>query len=192
MKIIGITGGIGAGKSTVSNEFARLGATVIDADKIAKEVLKKNGLAYAEAISAFGNDILLENGEINRKKLAEIVFSDKAKLNRLNEITHKHIFIKMQEEIDRAKTEVVVLDVPLLFSADFAIECDIKIAVLADENVRICRVENRDKVTAEQVKARIKNQLTDEEYREMADICIINNDFDDTKRQIEKIYESVR
>ncbi len=191
MKIIGITGGIGAGKSTVSKEFENLGATVVDADKISRAVLLKNGRAYEEAVEFFGEEILLENGEINRKRLADIVFSDKKMLDKLNEITHKHIFFEMKNQIKNAKTKVVILDVPLLFSADFSIDCDLKVAVLADENVRIERVMKRDKVTAEEVKARISNQMSDKEYEEKADICIINNDLEDTKKQIKKIYESV-
>ncbi len=191
MKIIGVTGGIGAGKTTVCREFERLGATVVDADKIAREVLKKDGRAYSETLSAFGDGILLPSGEIDRKKLAGIVFADKNKLESLNKITHKHIFDIMNEEISSAKTDVVVLDVPLLFSSDFKIKCDVKVAVLADESVRLERVQSRDNMTKEQVLSRIKSQLGDEEYRKKADICIINNDLSDAIKQVKKIYEGV-
>lgn len=191
MKIIGVTGGIGAGKSTVCKEFERLGATVIDADKIAREVLLQNGGAYGETVEFFGKDILFENGDINRKKLAQLVFSDKDKLEMLNKITHKYIFEEMNKQINSAKSQVVVLDVPLLFSSDFPIFCDLKVAVLADKIIRIDRVMKRDNATAKEVKERIKNQISDDKYREMADICIINNDLDETKQQIKEIYESV-
>ncbi len=191
MKIIGITGGIGAGKSTVSKEFECLGATIVDADRIAKAVLLKDGNAYKEALDFFGYDIVLEDGEIDRKKLAGIVFSDKEKLEMLNKITHKHIFAEMEKQIEAAKTRVVILDVPLLFSSDFNIECDLKIAVLADEEIRIKRVMSRDNAQYDEVKARIRNQISDEKYRRMADICIVNDDLEETLRQVKRIYESV-
>ena len=192
MKIIGITGGIGAGKSTVSAEFKVLGAKVIDADAISRQITTKEGLAYGEIVDYFGESILLTNGEINRKALAEIVFSDKDKLNALNEITHKHIFDNMREEIKNSSEELVVLDVPLLFSDDFKIPCDIKIAVLADEDLRIERVMNRDGMSKEEVVERIKNQMTNEEYMSLADIYIWNNDLEESKKQVREIYESVR
>ena len=192
MKMIGITGGIGAGKSTVSAEFKKLGAKVVDADAISRQVTTKEGLAYKEIVQHFGESILFENGEINRKALAEIVFSDKNKLATLNEITHKHIFTKMQEEIDISTEEIVVLDVPLLFSDDFKIPCDIKIAVVADEDIRIDRVMKRDGMTYEEVEKRIKNQITNEEYMNLADIYIWNNDLEETQKQVREIYESAR
>ena len=92
MRIIGVTGGIGAGKSTVSKMFSQLGADIVDADEIARAVTKKEGRAFSEIISFFGKEILSESGEIDRKKLAGIVFSDKEKLVALNEITHKYVF----------------------------------------------------------------------------------------------------
>ncbi len=192
MKIIGITGGIGAGKSTVSAEFKKLGAKVIDADAISRQITTKEGTAYGEIVDYFGESILLKNGEINRKALAEIVFSDKAKLNALNEITHKHIFNKMQEEINASSEEIIVLDVPLLFSDDFKIPCDIKIAVLAEDNLRIERAMKRDGMTCEEVARRIKNQMTNEEYIGLADIYIWNNGLEETRKHVREIYESVR
>ncbi len=192
MKIIGITGGIGAGKSIVSAEFEKLGAKVIDADNISRRVTAKNGQGYQEVVDYFGENILLENGEINRKALAKIVFSDKNKLNTLNKITHKHIFAEMKAEINNSKEDVIVLDVPLLFSDDFKILCDIKIAILADEDVRIKRVMKRDGLSEAEIRARIQNQMTNEEYERLADICIWNNDLAETKKQIKEIFESVR
>ncbi|MBQ2890555.1 MAG: dephospho-CoA kinase [Clostridia bacterium] len=192
MKIIGITGGIGAGKSTVSAEFKELGAKVIDADAISRSITTKEGQAYGEIVNYFGESILSGNGEINRKALAEIVFSNKDKLDALNEITHKHIFNKMQEEINASSEGIVVLDVPLLFSDDFKIPCDIKIAVLADENLRIERAMKRDGMVYEEVVKRIENQMTNEEYMSLADIYIWNNDLEETKKQVREIYESMR
>lgn len=191
MKIIGITGGIGSGKSTVCAFFKELGATVIDADEISRSVTKKTGSAYGETVEFFGRDILLESGEIDRKRLAKIVFLDKEKLKVLNEITHKHIFEEMNMRINGAKTKVVVLDVPLLFSADFKIKCDLKIAVIAPKELRLIRAARRDNCKTADIEARMKNQMSDEEYRARADMCIVNDDLAKTKEQVKKIYESV-
>ena len=189
MKIIGITGGIGAGKSTVTAEFEKLGATVVDADAISRNVTLKSGCAYLEIVKVFGEEILLASGELNRKKLAEIVFSDKNKLDELNKITHKHIFKEMEKQIENAKTDIVVLDVPLLFSNDFPIKCDLKIAVLAEKATRIQRVKNRDGINTDEIEARILNQLSEEDYIKLADICIINENLNETIEQVKKIYE---
>ncbi|MBR2916558.1 MAG: dephospho-CoA kinase [Clostridia bacterium] len=191
MKIIGITGGIGAGKSTVSAEFAKLGAKVIDADAISRQVTAKDGLAYGEIVEYFGKEVLTASGEIDRKALAKTIFSHKEQLDALNKITHKHIFEEMKKEIKASSEDIVVLDVPLLFSEDFNIPCDMKIAVLCDEEIRIKRVMERDGMTPDEVKARIKNQMTDEEYQDLADICICNNDLAETRIQIAEIYKSM-
>ena len=95
MKIIGVTGGIGSGKSTVSGMFRQFGAEVIDADEISRNVAKKTGSAFCEIVENFGEEILLENGEIDRKRLGQIVFSDKNRLQVLNEIIHKYVFLEM-------------------------------------------------------------------------------------------------
>lgn len=192
MEIIGITGGIGAGKSTVSREFEKLGAKIVDADKISRQVMLKGGAAYYEAVDYFGKDILEDNGEINRKLLAKEVFSDKEKLEALNKITHKHIFAEMKRQINEAMEDVVVLDVPLLFSSDFKIKCDVKVAVIADESVRVKRVMARDSVSEDEVLSRIKNQISNEEYRLLADICIDNYDLSKTQQEVKKIYDRLK
>ena len=110
MKIIGVTGGIGSGKSTVSSMFRQFGAEIIDADEISRNVAKKTGSAFFEVVENFGLEILLENGEIDRKKLGQIVFSDKNKLVVLNEIIHKYVFCEMEKRIKESKAEIIILD----------------------------------------------------------------------------------
>lgn len=192
MKIIGITGGIGAGKSTVSREFGKLGAAVVDSDAISRNVTKKGGKAYGEIADFFGEEFLLEDGELDRRKIAKEVFSNGEKLNALNSITHKHIFAEMEKEIASAASDVAVLDVPLLFTSEFPFDCDLKIAVLADEDIRIKRVMERDNLSEAEIRARIANQIGDEEYKRLADICIINNDINHTRDMVREIFESVR
>ncbi len=175
MKIIGITGGTGAGKSILSKALEKCGATVIDADKISRQVASVGGTAFDEIVSYFGKDILMKNGEIDRKLLGNIVFNDINKLAALDEITHKHIFEEMEKQLKFCKTDIVVLDVPLLFSCDFPIKCDKTVAVIADDEIRLKRIMNRDNISDKMARARMNNQFSNETYRQMADICFENN-----------------
>ncbi len=189
-KILGITGGIGAGKSLVAKVFAELGATVVDADAIAREILEPEGKAFSAVVTAFGQEILMPNGFIDRKRLAGIVFENKEQLSQLNGLTHPVIFEEMQAQIDRAKTPLVCLDVPLLFSCDFPIFCHKTLAVLAPKEIRIARIVARDHCSEAEAEARIKNQLPDEVLREKADFCLVNDgDAECLYPKVKEIYE---
>lgn len=192
MRIIGVTGGIGAGKSTVSKMFSQLGADIVDADEIARAVTKKEGRAFSEIISFFGKEILSESGEIDRKKLAGIVFSDKEKLVALNEITHKYVFIEMEEQIKNSKKDVVILDVPLLFSSDFKLSYDFSVGVVAKIEERIKRVKQRDGLSEEEILMRIENQISDRELEEKADFIVENNDYNKALKSVEQIMKIVK
>ncbi len=189
MKIIGVTGGTGSGKSTLCAILGELGTTVVDADKIAREVTLKGGAAYPEIVREFGTGILDDNGEIVRKALGDIVFNDSKKLELLEKITHKHIFREMEAAIEASMASVVVLDVPLLFQCDFPFNCDLTVAVIADENVRINRIMKRDGLSEAQAKDRIRNQLSDAEYCQFADVvCENNGNSEDMMEFAKKIY----
>jgi len=192
MKLIGITGGIGAGKSQVTGIFARLGATIVDADAISRQVMQKDGAAYTKVVSAFGIGILNPDGEIDRKRLAALVFSDATQRERLNRITHAVIFEEMQRQIDQAKTKLVCLDVPLLFDSAFPFLCEKTIAVLAPKEVRIARVMERDGIAKEQIEARMAAQLTDEELRQKADFMIENiGSIKELEQKVIAIYQNI-
>ncbi|MBE5039683.1 dephospho-CoA kinase [Ructibacterium gallinarum] len=186
MRILGITGGIGAGKTTVTQMFVRLGADAVDADQISHEIMLPNGSAYFPVVHAFGKNILNADGTIHRKKLADIVFQNEKQLQLLNQITHGCIFEEMQRRIDRSKASLLCLDVPLLFSSDFPIRCDKTLAVIAPENCRIQRVMQRDSCTRKQAEQRICRQLSDTEFTALADFCIVNDG------SAEKIWEQVK
>ena len=175
MKIIGITGGTGAGKSSLCEELKKCGATIIDCDRISRSVTKSDGAAFGEIVEAFGEGILATDGELDRKALAAIVFNDEQKLELLNKITHKHIFAEMQKQLDECKTPVAVMDVPLLFNADFPFKCDLTVAVLAAPEVRLERIMNRDGISKSETLERMKNQMTEDEYKTLADICFVND-----------------
>ncbi len=192
MKLLGITGGIGAGKSLVTRCFNELGATIVDADEIARQVMDTDGIAYEEVIRHFGCEILDENKNINRKKLAQIVFSDSKKLEQLNQITHPCIFKEMENQIINAKTPLVCLDVPLLFSSNFPFSCNKTLAVIAPKELRIQRVMERDGATRGAVEARIAAQLSDEDFKKLADYCIYNDGEEEKLREeIQRVYNDI-
>ncbi len=188
MKIIGITGGTGAGKTSVCDEFKKYGAQIVDSDLIARQVVKKGQPALDEIISAFGNDVITDDGELDRKKVGSIVFSDGDKLKILNKITHKYIFAEMKRQIDESDAEIIVLDVPLLFQDDFPFDCDLTVAVVAYKSERIRRIMDRDGISKEFAEKRILSQLSDDEYKRLADICFENNgDNDKIKEFVKKL-----
>lgn len=189
MKVIGLTGVSGSGKTTVCEILSKLGAYIIDCDKIAHENMKMGNVAYAEIVATFGNNILLENGEINRKALGDIVFSHKEKLLVLNSITHKHIVsrvISLINEIKQKNNEYtsIIIDAPLLKEAGLIPVVDRVWVVSASEEKRVDRIIKRDNIEKSRALARLKYQNTD--YEKTAHV-IINNDFDN----MEDLFEYV-
>jgi len=176
MRIIGLIGGSGAGKSVVCDAAKTLGFAVIDADKIGHSIILKGNPAYDEIVSFFGMDILLDNGEINRKRLGEIVFSDEDKLCKLNEITHSKISKAIENEIALCNNSAVIIDGAVLYKASIFKKCDLIIAVTMPLQNRIKNISKRDCITYNEAISRINSQITDEQYSNMADIVIQNDD----------------
>lgn len=192
MKIIAVTGGIGSGKSTVSNEFKKLGAYVVDTDAISHEIMMRGYNAYDMVVAEFGNGILSDDLEIDRKRLADIVFNDKKKLETLNSIMHKEIYAELQRRIDASDADIVCAEIPLLFTAKCPIEIDVKVVVSASDDVRIRRVMLRDNCSADKVKERMANQLSDSEMCKLADVVIVNNgDINLVKEQVKAVFDSL-
>ncbi len=177
MKIIGLTGQSGAGKSTVAKMISEHGYTVINADEVYHQLLKPNSELCLKLAEKFGEQIL-KNGEVDRKTLSKIVFSDNKKLQDLNRITHKYIIdqtLRIISELD-AKGEVAVFyDAPQLFEAGFDKNCDNIIAVLADEEIREKRIIERDGIKSEDVKMRFNSQKSVDFFTENCDILVYNN-----------------
>lgn len=176
--IIGLTGSIATGKSTISKMFEQLNIPVIDADKIAREVVERGKDALNEIVESFGKEILNDDGTLNRKALGAIVFNDKKKLNKLNSIIHP----KIREEMNRQKEQhitaneqCVVLDVPLLFENKLTHMVDNILVVYVDEDVQLKRLMSRDNSTEEEALSRIKSQIPISEKVERADASIDNN-----------------
>lgn len=181
--VIGLTGQTGAGKSTVGESLLRRGAAWVDADLIAHDVADNEKVCLADLALEFTIDILNVDGTLNRKKLADIVFHDKAKLRRLNENIFPYIIRAIEAELARLRAEghhYIVLDAPTLFESGCDRYCDVIISVVADEQLRLQRILGRDGLTHEEAEARIQAQHRESYYVRRSDFVIENNDTVDT------------
>lgn len=172
--IVGITGGSGSGKSKVSALFAENGYTLVDADKIAKDIMKNDEKLKKNIKELFGKKYILPNGEVDRKALGQLVFTDKSKRELLNSVTHPAIYEEIVRQVKNGG-EKVVLDVPLLIGSPLYELCDITVAVLADKAKRISRITERDGLDEKAAENRINSQMSDEEYINGTDCRIYNN-----------------
>jgi len=173
---VGITGGIGSGKSTVCKVFRALGIPVFEADSIAKHLMNADPKIRMQLINVFGPSVYLSDHTIDRKFLAGIVFNDPFLLAQLNAIVHPAVQKAFDEWCSIQKTPYVLHEAAILFESGFYKMMDKTIAVVANEEERIERVMKRDKITKELVKQRIQNQLNDAERIKLADFVISNND----------------
>lgn len=189
MKIIGITGSSGAGKDTICEIIEKkYNAEIIDADKIAKELSKKGTMYLDSIVNCFGTEIINKKGELNRKKLADIIFDDEQKREELNKLTFVHVVDEIQKKINNIKKKIIVVNAPLLFESNLNKICDFVIAVIADRDKQIIRVMNRDNITKELAEKRINAQNTNEFFAENADYIIYNNeDIENIEEQLAKI-----
>jgi dephospho-CoA kinase len=173
---VGLTGGIGSGKSEVSRRLADHGAVVIDADKIAREVVEPGTSGLALIVDAFGRGVLRDDGSLDREKLGRIVFADAGELGRLNAIVHPRVGERvalLQREAPAGA--VVVYDVPLLAENNLAPMYDVVIVVDASDEVRLARLTGPRGMTEEDARARIDAQATREDRLKIADIVIPND-----------------
>ena len=189
MKLIGLTGGIGSGKSTVSDILREKGMYVIDADEISREETKSGGSALKPILEHFGERVFNENGSLNRQALADIVFNDKNELKILEKMTTDVVIMKVKERVidleNKGFNKPVILDAPLLIECGCQNECDEVWLVISPMEMRISRVMNRDNLTKEQILDRINNQLSDEEKMRYATRIIDNSaDLDYLNEQI--------
>ena len=173
--IIGLTGQTGAGKSTVCEFLRQMSFCVIDCDKVAREVTEKGSLFLSKLAAAFGNDIILADGSLNRRLLASLAFSSKDKTELLNKITHPEILSAIKQKIEGSSCEITVLDAPTLFESGADKLCDRIIAVLCDENKRKARIITRDNLSGEQADVRLSAAKSNEFFTERADAVIFND-----------------
>lgn len=179
MITVGLTGGLASGKSLVSGIFREFGAVVIDADVISREVIMAGKPGYYEVVEAFGNEILENDGSINRKKLAEIVFNDKKKLKLLESIIHPKVMAEQERLLQNFRLlgsiSIAVVDAPLLIEAGFHKKVDYLIVVSAKKDNQIKRSLKRDKISIKEIEKRIDAQFPLEKKIKLADFVIENN-----------------
>lgn len=176
--VIGLTGQSGAGKTTVCRVFEEKGFAIINADKIARQIMKKGMPCLSELTECFGDEILQEDGTLNRQKLADIVFNDKEKLKQLNAISYPYITCEILNKIKKLSAEkckYVLLDAPTLFESRADDFCNLIISVTATEKNRTARIAKRDGITAEQIKRRFSSQHTERFFINHSDFIIKNN-----------------
>jgi len=196
MIIVVLTGSVGTGKSTVTKFFRQLGAYIIDWDELAREVTRPHLRAWKEIVEYFGKGILNEDLTINRQKLAEIAFSDKEKVAKLNQIVHPEVFKEDERITNEIKSldpdALIIKDIPLLFELTRPVYVDKVVVVSASEQTQLRRLEEKG-MSREDAQSRIKSQLPLEEKIKSADF-VINNDgpLEETKKQVEEIYSLLR
>lgn len=186
--VIGLTGGIASGKSTVSNMFRNQGIRIIDADKISRDVVEIGEPAYQQIVKTFGQDILLDDQTINREKLGAIIFSNDKNRQQLNEIVHPAVrkeMLKQKQEEKERNAKQVVLDIPLLFESKLTHMVDVTVLVYVDEQTQLKRLMNRNGYSKEEAMMRIQSQLPLKEKVKLADVIINNNgSIEDTEAQV--------
>lgn len=190
--LVALTGGIASGKSTVADLFAQHGAVVIRADDLAREVVAKGGRAYDQVVAHFGNQILTADGQVDRTKLAAIVFNEPSELTALEEITHPAVQAQLASRMaDIDSRQIVIYEVPLLIEKNLFNKFDKSIAVIADLELRAQRAQERGLDPAD-FYARVENQTSDEQRRKSVDIVIENNgDLSQLAQQVDQAWQQL-
>ena len=189
MTVVGLTGGIGAGKSQVSAYFQSFGATVLDADQLSRQALERGSQGFESVVEAFGDQIL-HNGEIDRRTLGEIVFRDEAKRKLLESIVHPYVREEFRKAASRLREgEVLVYEIPLLVETKAMGNFDLIVTVEAPEEIRRERLRTKGYLASE-IERRMAAQASSEQRRSVADVVIENSsDLDSLLRSCEKIWE---
>ena len=191
-RIIGITGGIASGKSNVASVIEKLGYPVIDCDKISYELSKKNGPLYKAILEKFGPDYILDDGELNRKKLGILIFNNSSAKNLINDTTHPIIREHLLEEIKKIPDGLVFIEVPLLYEAKFDKICDKVICVFLKKKYQVERLMQREGIDEDYALAKIHSQMDLYLKREKADYVIDSHgSFEETEKEVKNVLEDI-
>lgn len=194
MIIIGVTGGMGSGKSLASRMFGELGAVVIEADKVGKKLYSIDPTLKNKIVEAFGNDILDDSGEVSFKKLAAVAFKNSSSVGLLNSITHPFIKIAIREKIIELAIshDVIVVDAALLYEGELLYSVDYIITVTAPEELRVKRVVDSGRFSEEEVRKRMALQLPEKEKADRADYVITNvGTIEELRAKVEDVYNKI-
>ena len=196
IRVMGLTGNIGSGKSTVSGYLAGKGAFVLDADEISRDALKPHGGCYEAVIRAFGTDIIRDDFTVDRRKLSGIVFHDEEKRRVLNGIIHPYVIKTMAEGAAAAlkaqEERLVIFDVPLLIESGMHTMTDLNVLVYAEDEQRLARILRRDGCSEEEARSRMGSQMPQEEKRAYCQVVLDNSGtLESLYQQADKLYERV-
>lgn len=191
---IGLTGGIATGKSTVSSMLTRKGALLVDADVIAREVMLPGHPVLAEVAAYFGQDVIQADGQLDRKKLGEIIFHDEKKRQALNEITHPAIRREIRKQMTDYEAaypdRLVVVDIPLLYESELQSLFEKVIVVYVPREIQLHRLMERDNITKERAEARLNSQMDIEQKKQLADEVIDNSGtLEKTSFQVDELWK---
>lgn len=195
MLLVGLTGGIGSGKSTVARMLADRGAVVFDADELARRAVDPGTPGQLAVIQRFGPGVLSPDGSIDRQELGRLVFRDDLARRDLEAVVHPEVFRLLNEGLDpyRETDRVAVFDAPLIVEAGFHEACDVLVVVTAPADTRISRIVGQGRLTEQQARARITAQASDEEKERLADFVIRNDgDVGDLERVVEVVWQELR
>lgn len=197
MQVIGLTGGIASGKSTVAKMLEEKGAYLLDADRLAREVVEPDQPAWQEIVNWLGQSILLPDRSIDRSKLAELVFSNRPMLERLNSIVHPRVGFRLValSKIIREKDPdaVLIYDIPLLIEADMQSLVDLVLLVYVPRKTQIARLQQRDSLSRVDAEIRLKNQMDIEDKKEYADAVIDNSGtLAETSDQVDQFWDKFK
>ena len=188
MKIVGLTGGIATGKSTISQYLLIQNIPVIDCDLIARQVVEKDTIGLQQLIAAFGEEILTDSKELNRAKLGNIIFNHQEKRQLVNQIVHPLVDVEMKKQIANYQLmnkQLVVLDIPLLFEENYQTWCDEVLVVYIPTGLQLKRLMQRNHLSQEEAKSRIHSQMSIDEKKLLADRVV------DNSQSLEKTYQQV-
>lgn len=190
MKIIGLTGGIGSGKTTVANFFKEFNIPIYIADVEAKALMNRSKVIKRKLIALFGDNAYVDN-KLNRPFLAQKIFNDKELLQKMNAIVHPKVASHFKRWLKKQNAPYVIKEVAILFENGSYKQCDYVITVVADQDERIKRVIKRDNSSKEKVLAIIKNQMLDSEKLKLTDFVIENNNLETSKKQVNVLHEKL-
>lgn len=188
MKVVGLTGGIGSGKTTVANFFEELGIPVYIADVEAKKLMNASSKVKAGVTALFGEKAYID-GLLNRKYIASQVFDDPAKLEALNAVVHPQVALDFSSWKQQQTSPYVIYEAAILFEKGGYKKCDYNILVIAGHQTKIERLKTRDQATISEIEARMKNQWPDEKKLPLADFVIENEELSGTKNEVQKIHQ---
>jgi dephospho-CoA kinase len=195
MLLVGLTGGLGAGKSTVARLLADRGAVVIDADELARRALEPGTRAYQQVCDLFGDEVVTPSGELDRAAIATSVFADEAKRRALESVVHPEVFRMLADTLEghRATDDVVVFDAALLVETGFHVACDVVVVVTATQEAQVARMARDRGMDPDEARARIAAQIDPAKREAVADVVIRNDGtVGDLERRVEALWRDLR